>query len=337
MSFFKLALVAFFIPLSTFASITVSGISSGAYMAQQFHAAFSNDVDGVGIIAGGPYYCAKGKMIDALNRCMKTSLGVPQVLESIAAAEKEAREGRIDPVHNLTSSKVYVLGGTSDSTVEPKVVQAVIDTYKAWKVPSENMKTETSLNVGHAFPTENFGNACTVASQPPFISKCGRDIAGEMLNHLMGPLQPKALANPTRLMSFNQLDGVTFDLDRLSMYKTAYAYVPVGCENPERAGCRIHIAFHGCKQTVDDLKDTFMMKTGYNEWAESNRIVVFYPQAQKNMLVNNPNGCWDWWGYTKESYHTRSGPQMERVFSLVQKLNRGEIKFTPAFFEDQNI
>ena len=38
---------------------TVSGISSGAYMAVQFGVAHSAAVKGVGAIAGGPYYCAQ--------------------------------------------------------------------------------------------------------------------------------------------------------------------------------------------------------------------------------------------------------------------------------------
>jgi hypothetical protein len=41
------------------AQTSVSGISSGAYLAVQFHVAHSNIVRGAGIIAGGPYYCAE--------------------------------------------------------------------------------------------------------------------------------------------------------------------------------------------------------------------------------------------------------------------------------------
>ena len=40
------------------ADITVSGISSGAFFAHQFHIAFSSLVNGAGIVAGGPFGCA---------------------------------------------------------------------------------------------------------------------------------------------------------------------------------------------------------------------------------------------------------------------------------------
>src|SRR5215213_1995149 len=39
-------------------SITVSGLSSGAFFAHQFHVAYSSLVKGAGIVAGGPYGCA---------------------------------------------------------------------------------------------------------------------------------------------------------------------------------------------------------------------------------------------------------------------------------------
>jgi len=41
-------------------AISLSGISAGAFMAQQFHVAHSAHIAGVGLIAGGPYRCAAG-------------------------------------------------------------------------------------------------------------------------------------------------------------------------------------------------------------------------------------------------------------------------------------
>jgi len=35
--------------------ISVSGLSSGAFMTSQLHVAYSDIVNGVGIVAGGPY------------------------------------------------------------------------------------------------------------------------------------------------------------------------------------------------------------------------------------------------------------------------------------------
>jgi hypothetical protein len=47
--------------------VAVSGISSGAYMAVQLHVAFSSLFKGVGVVAGGPYYCAQDQFTTALT------------------------------------------------------------------------------------------------------------------------------------------------------------------------------------------------------------------------------------------------------------------------------
>ncbi|HPI62327.1 MAG TPA: poly(3-hydroxybutyrate) depolymerase, partial [Zoogloea sp.] len=48
-------------------AVTVSGISSGGYMAVQFQVAFSSLVKGAGVLAAGPYDCAEGSTWRALN------------------------------------------------------------------------------------------------------------------------------------------------------------------------------------------------------------------------------------------------------------------------------
>jgi len=39
--------------------VSVSGVSSGAYMAVQLQVAYSETFMGVGSVAGGPYFCAE--------------------------------------------------------------------------------------------------------------------------------------------------------------------------------------------------------------------------------------------------------------------------------------
>ena len=43
------------------ASTSVSGLSSGAFMAVQIEVAHSKDIKGAGIVAGGPYACAESE------------------------------------------------------------------------------------------------------------------------------------------------------------------------------------------------------------------------------------------------------------------------------------
>lgn len=57
--------------------------------------------------------------------------------------------------------------------------------------------------------------------------------------------------------------------------------------------CRLHVSFHGCKQGMEEIDDAYARKTGLNEVAVTNNMIVLYPQAKKS-LIDNPNGCFDW-------------------------------------------
>src|SRR3954465_4907803 len=51
--------------------VSVSGLSSGAYMAAQMHVAYSKTIrKGAGIVAGGPVYCSQGNVAIATGPCM---------------------------------------------------------------------------------------------------------------------------------------------------------------------------------------------------------------------------------------------------------------------------
>ena len=57
---------------------TVSGLSSGGFMAVQLHVAYSATFKkGAGVVAGGPFYCAEGSVVNATGRCMATPSGIP--------------------------------------------------------------------------------------------------------------------------------------------------------------------------------------------------------------------------------------------------------------------
>merc|ERR1712129_441471 len=74
---------------------------------------------------------------------------------------------------------------------------------------------------------------------------------------------------------------------QISVEEIAFAYVASNCSiAPMSEGCELHVVFHGCQQTLDStlslgtkFNDTFVRRTGYNEWAETNNLVLLYPQA----------------------------------------------------------
>ena len=111
-------------------AISVSGISSGGYMAQQFHVAHSKEIMGTGIIAGGPYDCADNKpgwpaVFTAMAVCSHTLgpytpfMGPPSVKTSVSATKTAAENGSIDPTQGLAGDKVYLFSGTKDKHSSP--------------------------------------------------------------------------------------------------------------------------------------------------------------------------------------------------------------------------
>jgi poly(3-hydroxybutyrate) depolymerase len=90
----------------------------------------------------------------------------------------------------------------------------------------------------------------------------------------------------------------------------------------------VHVAIHGCRQSANAVGVAFVREAGYNRWAESNHLIVLYPQTIWRYgfggwpvsFVLNPNGCWDWWGYTGPVYHTRNDAQIRAIQAMVHRL-----------------
>jgi poly(3-hydroxybutyrate) depolymerase len=61
---------------------------------------------------------------------------------------------------------------------------------------------------------------------------------------------------------------------------TAYAYVPSSCTGGW--GCDVHVVFHGCNQAYAKISDAYVSHAGYDEWAESNGVMILYPQTESS-------------------------------------------------------
>jgi hypothetical protein len=297
--------------------VTVSGVSSGGYMAVQFHVAHSATVAGAGVIAGGPYYCAQGSLLTAMWNCMTPGYWTP--VPSVALLQTEADTlalaRSIDATSSLARSRVWLFSGTADRTVYPAVVEALRDFYTAYKVRAVLIEDKPA---GHAMVTEHHGNACGVTA-PPYIVECNYDAAGELLAFLLGKLAAPAANESGQLIRFDQNVYAGGNAKAIAMDEAGFAYVPQRCAS-ER--CRIHVVFHGCRQGATEVGEQFVREAGYNRWADTNALIVLYPQVIKryNPFVFNPRGCWDWWGYTGALYHTKDGAQIRAVQRMVDRL-----------------
>lgn len=313
-------------PLSGYAAdpgqTTVSGLSSGAFMAVQLQVAYSASIVGAGVVAGGPYYCAAGNA--AFRRICMGQLAQfppnPSLMVGSARAFAVARS--IDPLAHLATRRIYVFSGTEDSVVRRSAGAATVEFFRRVGVADAQLRWVDDVAAGHALIAPGAGNDCA-ANAAPYISQCrvgGQDYdqAGAILGHLYGPLQRRAAAPAGRVVAFAQRP---FAAAGTGMAETGFVYVPPACE-AEGGRCRVHVALHGCLQSAASVGDRFVAAAGYNAWADGNRLLVLYPQVDPSTSPDNEYGCWDWWGYTGRHYARKSAPQMKAIMAMVARLAR---------------
>lgn len=163
-------------------SVTVSGISSGAFFAHQFHVAYSSLVKGVGIVAGGPYACAD--QVDSITpplgnpffvalvpRRVVASLAVcthfgrsdfkqagwqfpgkPDADDSQKAAIRSHAEKMIDDPGNLANSRVWLFHGDKDMGVPKSTMQELRNFYQKMGVPAGNIAVKDGPDAKHGMP-----------------------------------------------------------------------------------------------------------------------------------------------------------------------------------------
>jgi poly(3-hydroxybutyrate) depolymerase len=293
-------------------SITVSGVSSGAYMAIQMHVAYSSVISGSASVSGGVYWCAKGNTLDAQIDCM----GLPksdQAEVQIQKAVEFEKAGLIDPLVSLRKHKTLIFSSSNDRVIRQKNSERLENFLKAF-MPANSITHLKHTEAAHGFPTVNYGNPCNQAKIPWMIN-CNLDLAGIILQSFYGQLNPKVMAQSENLKSFSQSN---FRPSTAFLGPQGGIYIPKSCQQGNR--CRLHVALHGCQMNPDFIQDQFVKYTGLNNWAESNQIVVMYPQTAKS--TRNPQACWDWFGLTGPDYVNKKGPQMQALMEMIQAVQR---------------
>lgn len=318
---------------------SVSGLSSGGFMTTQIHTTYSGHFIGAGVLAGGPYFCAGSYDINtflenAATTCMNPltqSVG-PDGEKLFEKAQQFAEKGLIDDLNNLKNDRVYMFGGAADETVKAFIVGQVKAYYQAAGVPDEQLVFNDKINAGHAILTNNVDDSACDLTQPPYINDCDFFQSHALLKHIYGNLNPPVNTNDLsgHFIKFDQKEFI--DSDRSSMSDIAYAYIPEVC-NTE--ACRVHVVLHGCEQGAKVIRNAYYTTTGYNEMADSNHMIVLYPQAQPSATEPyNPKGCWDFWGYTdnypdKPAFYTKAAPQMKAIIGMIDRLTSEKADSTP--------
>jgi predicted peptidase len=292
-------------------AITISGISSGAFMANQMSIAYSKTFAGSASIAGGIYWCAQGNSQKAQGECMTTTANIrPEV--QIAEAQRLAQTHEIDPLENLAHQKLYIYASPKDTIIKPPSSDKLYEFSKKF-IPENQIKYETSVESAHGFPTLSYGSSCAFGFLP-WILKCNFDGAGEIFKTMYSNLEARGTMDAKNLFSFSQSE---FGSASTPLFANGWIYVPKACQDGEK--CKLHVALHGCQMNPDFIQDQFAKDAGYNEWAETNHIIVLYPQSAK-LGQSNPYACWDWFGFTGANYVTQSGAQMKALKAMIDRI-----------------
>jgi len=299
--------------------ISVSGLSSGAAMSVQFHVAYSSVIMGAGVLAGPPYWCAMGQLQLATTACTTAPSRIN--IDLLWRGTQDAfSDGSIDDPANLRKSRVWLFAGKLDTTVYPDVVAANVKYYSKF-ISGDNIAFVRNISAVHSWVTLDWGNPCSMFGSP-YINKCDYDAAGQLLKYIYASttFKPRTNVQPSNLLTFEQKYYTSGLLpSAISMADQGYLYVPTSCQSKTEL-CKLLVAFHGCDQGAKKIGTAFVLNTGLNQWAESNQIIVLYPQAQPSLFPYNPYGCWDWWGYSNPQYATQLGPQMKAVRNMVSAL-----------------
>jgi poly(3-hydroxybutyrate) depolymerase len=328
--------------------VSVAGFSSGAFMANQLHVAHSAGVMGAAMIAGGLYGCAVEEVTpdgvvarasQAFGPCVRSPLMLDEVSSYKAVVDKLAAKGWIDPPSNLARARLYFFTGGSDALVASDTVEKARDLYLALGVPPGAIVFEDrsgpAAHAGHSWVTKSYGATCS-ANVAPYINDCFYDQAEAELKAIYGAeLTPPAGKTTGRIIAFDQTEFVADKAAAANgLAKIGYLYAPKSCEPGAAEHCRLQVALHGCTQSAEVLGAVFYTRTGLNEWADANRIIILYPQAHATTVAElpsslwltgventNPGGCWNWWGFGGDvQYLTKKGAQINAIWKMIQRL-----------------
>jgi poly(3-hydroxybutyrate) depolymerase len=307
--------------------ISVSGLSSGGFMANQLGYAYSSTFMGVGVFAGGPYMCAGHSNYTA---CMYNATISASMLSTMQADINNWSGTSIDSKSNVANQKIYLFVGTSDYTVGPNPMDAVNTQYGNNGVAAANLDYIKRASTAHVFPTDfdSTGNNACSSSASPYISNCGYDGAKAAFTKFYGTLN--ARNDAPAASNYIEFDQTPYTNGNVGMAATGWAYVPASCAAGTQ--CKLHVALHGCQQNYATIGDKFVKNTGYSRWADTNNIIVLFPQTKVDSSSHptsasgslaNSNGCWDWIGWYGTNFAQKAGTQMTAIKAMVDRVASG--------------
>jgi hypothetical protein len=189
-----------------------------------------------------------------------------------------------------------------------------------------NVRFDNTFPAAHGWESPDGELPCGTLGSP-YMVKCSAngavyDSVKTWLTMFLGRLNPR---NSGKLSgSLSTFDQTEFGASsNVSMSSTGKVFVPKACA--EGKTCGFVLALHGCLQEASLIGNRWVNEAGINEWADTNKLVVVYPDtiASSAPGPTNPNACFDWWGYSNQydpNYALKSGAQMSVLYAMVQRV-----------------
>lgn len=178
---------------------------------------------------------------------------------------------------------VWIYSATGDTVVTQKVVNKTAQYFNYF---GSNIEYIHNHPGGHVFPTNLSVNNHTCFDEVmPYIGNCGFDGVKSMWEHIMPnqdkePLKPRDLnwKNYGDLIKFNQTEFIdhNYTTKTAGMNPNGYIYQPHNCKKDGKK-CKLHVAIHGCHQSIEYLNTEYIEDTGYLPWAATNDVIVLFP------------------------------------------------------------
>ncbi|MBL7687690.1 MAG: hypothetical protein JNJ49_06620 [Bdellovibrionaceae bacterium] len=308
----------FFVALTTLtaysslsaAQTTVSGISSGGFMAEQLAVSSSKRIKGVATVAGGMYFCAQDHFQNRLAEYGEKSMlaGVPSptgfsltwmnpayraieicmhnprlALRGELMGSKELKlefltefekAGEIDPVSYYREQRSLIFHGIADTVIQSGMAKQIADFKKTVGVPVDQIKVVEGRG-GHTFPTDRKDGGGCAEEKVPYLGNCGVDLAGQILEHLYSDKMKRGKAATVQRIS-QSIPGRPSSVAEYGYFATSNFCLA----NPR--SCRLHVALHGCKMS-DSFDEEFQ-----NEFEKSlQKTVPFEKPDMTKRTVRN--------------------------------------------------
>ncbi|KUL87354.1 hypothetical protein ZTR_04677 [Talaromyces verruculosus] len=236
-------------------SVSISGFSSGGFMTVQLGVAYSN-VFNVGF--------------GAFDKCILNN--IPDI-DTPTANMKDWSGNEIADTTNLRDSRIYLQTGSADVTIGPNVMGQLKRQLENFVDP-EKIIYVTTTGAAHTFPTDfdkSGDNPCGT-SESPYLSNCEYDGAGAVLKWLYGDLNPR---------NTGLLSGELLPFAQTGSY---------GSPGMDEIAYLLHVVLHGCTQGYGLIGDKYIHNTGYLPWADTNDIILLFPQSSVDNTIHK---IWD--------------------------------------------